>query len=825
MSGWTVGVRRSGAPRRVSAGVCKLLMMSALVCVLASPTVAQESRDALEGCDEPCQAALERVAESVGLKADHGPFELISITPYFQEASHPYHKAHAAMAGRRPDCKRALKHLDEADARCGEACEGRQALALLRSRALWCSGQKAQAHKLVKALDERGYPGMEREVRELHRRWARSLGEPRPEALQPSLAVEAERYLKSIQAQARQLARDGHTDAAVRLLRAVRLQIRKRERSVQLVRMEGNLLRKAGRLEEAAAVYLSLWRQNPRSALGQSMMDALDALEKEGLKASPLGPSERLERLTHLAARGQRRAVRDARRDFAARYKLRGRDVRALRDLCEGVRQDHERDRDKALVTLRKAEATARHPALVARVLFAKARVLRRLDRDDEAIATYKRLLQGAPRDHVAPEALYQKSRLALFLGRADEARAAMTTLVAEYPESARLADGLWQAAWATWLTGDAAAALPLLETLAEHHGDEVEKSGLSYELKATYWKARCLAKLGRTAEAVDGLRFVIERWPLTYYAAQAWHRIEALGVDPRQAVPFHPRFDEPITTEKLRALSVDDKVPAHPRVRRGLELWRLGRRDAAKAALWVQLQFEGTPRAVVELLSTFHLLDDDIPASFWLAYRHGDFSVAPYKGNARLWGLAYPAPEALLEIAQKFGPKVNLDPMLAFAIIRHESGFKRGVKSNVGARGLMQIMPGSAKATRRLWFGGKGPSKLNDPRDNIQLGMTMLRMLDNYYVGNLPLAIAGYNAGSGVAERWYKQFNHLETDELVEQMTYPRTMAYAKKVIGSYYAYRVLYGDGTPPPIPRELPESLGTWGAPEGQQLLGLR
>jgi soluble lytic murein transglycosylase len=228
------------------------------------------------------------------------------------------------------------------------------------------------------------------------------------------------------------------------------------------------------------------------------------------------------------------------------------------------------------------------------------------------------------------------------------------------------------------------------------------------------------------------------------------------------------------------------------------------------------QLRFSDPPRGVVELLATLHLLDDDVPSSHWNAGHYGDFDVAPYAGNARLWTLAYPAPRNITAIAQRVGAEVDIDPYLALAIMRHESAFRPSAQSSAGAVGLMQLMPQSARAINKQWYGKRGPAAqaLRRPETNIRLGMTMLRMLAVHFRDNLPLMIAAYNAGPGVAARWYRTFKDRDTDTLVELLTYPGTVAYVKQVIGSYYAYRLVYGAGTPPPIPLELPANLGTWG-----------
>ena len=771
-------------------------------------------------CNGPCRAAPFYQTATELFEDPHGPFPLVSIAPYFEDKG-AWHEAGERL-GRR-DCEGALKALDKAEAECGAGCEGLRAIEFRRAGALWCAGQKKASYRRIKALDELGYPGMEMEVRQRHRDYARALGRPVPAVLSPSLGRDADGYISRVIKEARKQADRGRVAEALASLHKAEGESHMPQHIRRLARVEAEILRKAERLEEAAEVYVRLWASDPEGRIAEEMASAIDRLIGAGLETDALGADERLDRVVFLASRGQKKALRKATERYVRRFKLRAGDQQALGDLCDGVYQEKKRDREKALRLLGQAERGAQHPAIKARALLYKALALRRLDRDDEAIEAYDALIRDHPEDHKVDEALYQAARLRLYKGHYDRASEGMAQLVAQYPDSPLLPDGLWQAAWTGWLSGNWDKALGVLDHLRRHHGQQRELSGLTYELKAMYWRARCLGKLGRTQEAIDGYRRVIERYPLTYYAAMAWHQIEALGVDPDKAVPFQPDLVTPMTPERVRDLS-RSRVPAHPRVRRGLELWRTGQRQEAKRTLTTQLQFRDPPRGVVELLATFHLLDGDVHSSYWMAWKHGDFSVAPYEGNARFWGLSYPAPERLLTIARDVAADIGSDPMLPFAIIRHESGFRSEVTSSVGARGLMQVMPGSAKVVRRIWYDGKGPRNLRNDRDNMRLGMTLVQMHHHYFVGNLPLVIGGYNAGSGVAERWWRQFGDLDTDALVEQMTYPRTAAYVKKVIGSYYAYRVLYGEGTPPHIALSLPESLGTW-KPAKDELIGLK
>ncbi|MGH7003333.1 MAG: transglycosylase SLT domain-containing protein, partial [Alphaproteobacteria bacterium] len=101
--------------------------------------------------------------------------------------------------------------------------------------------------------------------------------------------------------------------------------------------------------------------------------------------------------------------------------------------------------------------------------------------------------------------------------------------------------------------------------------------------------------------------------------------------------------------------------------------------------------------------------------------------------------------------------PEANVvEPALVFAVIRQESEFVPAAKSHAGARGLMQLMPFTAKTEAG---DARLPYALNrlttDPVYNLRLGTQHLRRLSDYYQGSYPLMIAAYNAGAGRVARW----------------------------------------------------------------------
>jgi hypothetical protein len=110
-------------------------------------------------------------------------------------------------------------------------------------------------------------------------------------------------------------------------------------------------------------------------------------------------------------------------------------------------------------------------------------------------------------------------------------------------------------------------------------------------------------------------------------------------------------------------------------------------------------------------------------------------------------------------------GKRNAVDPLLLYAIMHQESTFKRSAISPKGARGLMQLMPGTA-----FRFGVRN---IFDPRQNIEGGARYMRFLLDQFDGDIPLALAGYNAGEGAVMKYgYTIPPYAETREYVRRIT-----------------------------------------------------
>ena len=114
-------------------------------------------------------------------------------------------------------------------------------------------------------------------------------------------------------------------------------------------------------------------------------------------------------------------------------------------------------------------------------------------------------------------------------------------------------------------------------------------------------------------------------------------------------------------------------------------------------------------------------------------------------------------------------------------------------VKSAANAYGLMQLLPSTARQYARKLNVRYSTRVLTDPDVNIRLGTAYLADKIRQF-GDLHLVLASYNAGEGAVRRWKNERPGLEPDEFVDDIPYPETQNYVKKILGTAEDYRRLY-------------------------------
>lgn len=144
-------------------------------------------------------------------------------------------------------------------------------------------------------------------------------------------------------------------------------------------------------------------------------------------------------------------------------------------------------------------------------------------------------------------------------------------------------------------------------------------------------------------------------------------------------------------------------------------------------------------------------------------------------------------------------------EPALVLAITRQESGFDPLVRSSVGARGMMQLMPATAQITARKMGVDYSPSMLDQPDYNMRLGSSFLGQLVNQFSGSYVMATAGYNAGPGRPPQWAAycgdpRAGSTDPIDFIECIPFSETRNYVMRVMEGVQVYRAKLNGGSAP-------------------------
>ncbi|GAB4175260.1 MAG: transglycosylase SLT domain-containing protein [Wenzhouxiangellaceae bacterium] len=148
---------------------------------------------------------------------------------------------------------------------------------------------------------------------------------------------------------------------------------------------------------------------------------------------------------------------------------------------------------------------------------------------------------------------------------------------------------------------------------------------------------------------------------------------------------------------------------------------------------------------------------------------------------DAYLWRFPVVERERVLETAARYG----IDPALVFGIMRAESAMQADARSSADARGLLQLIPPTARAVaRRNGLAYSGPADLYLPEQNIVLGIAHLAELAERFSGDPIRIIAAYNAGSRHVDRWDEKRATLPPDVWIETLSFHETRSYVPSVL-----------------------------------------
>ena len=153
--------------------------------------------------------------------------------------------------------------------------------------------------------------------------------------------------------------------------------------------------------------------------------------------------------------------------------------------------------------------------------------------------------------------------------------------------------------------------------------------------------------------------------------------------------------------------------------------------------------------------------------------------------------------------------PPDSVDPAIVLGLIRQESSFDSGTVSPTGARGLMQLMPGTAATVaHQIGITATPVALVFEPEQNMRLGTAYLRELLDRYDNSLPLALAAYNAGPGRVDQWLAQngdprvgppAGRIDMIDWIELIPFEETRNYVQRVLENVVIYRARRGEATP--------------------------
>ena len=415
----------------------------------------------------------------------------------------------------------------------------------------------------------------------------------------------------------------------------------------------------------------------------------------------------------------------------------------------------------------RQREAMAAFASVKARDLradaeYARARSLLAVGRSNEALIAFRRVAAQRAAD-TTTAALAGYFAAEILVDRRDDpgARHEFLVVARRFPRTTHGSRAAFQAALIALIAGDAKTAATEFAALADRPGDKSETAA------ALYWSGRALEAKGDTAAARAQWQKVWARFPASYYVLPAASRL-------RLPAELPPKDEEPLSPDSASAAVLDradllEQVGLRTEAR--FEYERLGREtDAAPARL----------PAIAEAFARRGL----VARAYRLAQRSGD---------ARLQRLVYPIPHPadLFEAAERAG----VDPHLAAAIIRQESGFEPTARSRADALGLMQVLPSVGAALARAegmrdWE----TSLLFQPAVNLRFGISHLAQMLRRY-SQPEHALAAYNAGSRPAQEWLSLPGAEQDPEVfIERIQYVETRDYVRRVLKNLSMYHALY-------------------------------
>ncbi len=318
------------------------------------------------------------------------------------------------------------------------------------------------------------------------------------------------------------------------------------------------------------------------------------------------------------------------------------------------------------------------------------------------------------------------------------------------------------------------------------------------------YWLGKAYLRAGEQARAEETWRALAAERPQSYYAFRAAEQLQGLGVP---IPPWEPSVDaratasspwQPATTRVEALLTRFALAPPIADLLQRAAAYEVAGMDTRAYATYSTVLARVDDPAALLAIGAYLQNEGYFNLGIRAALRALDISGRSLtEASPEYWRLLYPtpAPGYIRNLADEF----HVDPALLYALIRQESHFATRATSVANARGLMQLIPDTARyVARSLNLQVDDEVDLYRPTLNLRLGTYFLAYNLRRFDNNVLAALAGYNAGPGNAAYWLRVFGN-EPDRFLELIPVLETRTYLREVLRQWEIYRRLVTTAPP--------------------------
>ena len=365
-----------------------------------------------------------------------------------------------------------------------------------------------------------------------------------------------------------------------------------------------------------------------------------------------------------------------------------------------------------------------------------------------------------------------------------DEAAAAVfRELFAKFPAGQYAERAAWKYGWWSYKNGEYPEAIRVFENAAAVFPRS------NYRPSYIYWAARAHTKNGDVSSSSTRMRLVYADYGSSYYGRLAQGHLRRAGLLPNR---------DAVRTAAAPATAVPPVLPTEGTIR---QLLASGLFDDALNELRYAQRAWGTSPVIDATIAWAYNQKGELRRAITLMRRAYPqyLTAGGERLPAEILQVIYPL--EYWESIRRESTARGLDPYLIAALIGQESTFDPKIKSAANAWGLMQIVPATGRRlARNLGVGGFSTERLTDPEVNIKLGTYYFSRLVEQF-GGVHYALASYNAGENRVVRWRAERPGLDEDEFIDDIPFPETQNYVKRILGTAEDYRNVYGNGELPP------------------------